>query len=334
MRHLGDAVILSGFVRALKRSNPHIEIDLLGLPEMEAVTALFCDFRNYIPINLPLFGHHKKNLKEVLLAFRAMLRVRHSKYDCCINLVGDTRENLIGAIAGAEHNIAPIWEPGHPFNKHIRTIRTHSLIDCGVVIPPELNSVYDSIGYFAVKLGLQPIEWTLESRPSQSTMSQSVVAIHPGASHPSKRWLPDKWKDVIRRLHADGRKVILLGSPSERRDLLETFDKEIRMFSLNAVTECLPLVLESMAKADILVGMDSFSAHAAQAVGLPVVVLHGPYNPTVMTPPCGASLSSGHLCAAFPCFNKPSCLGTEFEYICVRGIDAGDVMNAVNRRLK
>ena len=106
------------------------------------------------------------------------------------------------------------------------------------------------------------------------------------------------------------------------------------MFSLNVVTECLPLVLESMAKADILVGMDSFSAHAAQAVGLPVVVLRRPYNPTVMTPPCGASLSSGHLCAAFPCFNKPSCLGTEFEYICVRGIDAGDVMNAVNRRLK
>ena len=127
---------------------------------------------------------------------------------------------------------------------------------------------------------------------------------------------------------------MLLGSPSDRSNLLDTFNDEIRMFSLNVVTESLPLVLESMSKADILVGMDSFSAHAAHAIGIPVIVLHGPYNPAVMTPPCGASLSSGHLCTFFPCFNKPSCLGTDFEYICVRGIDAGDVVNAVNERLK
>ena len=334
MRHLGDAVILSGFVRALKRYNPDIEIDLLGRPEMEAVTASFCDFRKYIPINLPSFGHHKKQLKEMILAFRTMLQVRRCKYDYCINLVGDTRENLVGTISGAEHNIAPIWEHGHPFNKHIRSTWAHSLIDYGVVIPSELNNIYDSIGYFAVKLGLQPIKWTLDSKPSQLTMSQSLVAIHPGASQPSKRWLPDKWKDVIRRLQADGRKVMLLGSPSDRSNLLDTFNEEIITFSLNVVTESLPLVLESMSKADILVGMDSFSVHAAQAIGVPVVVLHGPYNPAVMTPPCGASLSSGHLCTAFPCFNKPSCLGTEFEYICVQGIDAGDVINAVNERLK
>ena len=138
---------------------------------------------------------------------------------------------------------------------------------------------------------------------------------------------------MIRRLHADGKKIILLGSPSERSGLFDAFNDEIKNFSLDVVTESLPIVLDSLSKSDILVGMDSFSVHAAHALGIPVIVLHGPFDPAVMTPPGGIPLSSGNMCKVFPCYNKPSCRGTEYEYICIRGIEVNAVVNAIETQL-
>ena len=333
MRHLGDAVITSEFINALNRYNPDIDIDVLGRPEMETVTASFCNFRKYISINLPIFGHHKKGIKELTSAFHQLLQVRRHRYSCCINLVGDIRENLIGKLVGAEDNIAPIWDNASLFRKHIRNTGAHWLLDYGVRIPSELSNMYDSLEFFSIQLGVQQLERIKDSMPAKSTNPVPVIAIHPGASQPSKRWLPEKWRAVIRRLHADGKKIILLGSPSERSGLFDAFNDEIKNFSLDVVTESLPIVLDSLSKSDILVGMDSFSVHAAHALGIPVIVLHGPFDPAVMTPPGGIPLSSGNMCKVFPCYNKPSCRGTEYEYICIRGIEVNAVVNAIETQL-
>lgn len=331
MRHLGDAVILAGFANALKRRYPDIDIDVLGRMEMREVTASFCTIRDYIPVNLPFFGHHKKGAKELKSAIGRLLSARRQSYDCCINLMGDIRENVIGKLIGTRRNIAPIWNHDNLFRRHIRVGGARWFVDYGIPIPSGLNNIYESIGYFATQLGLQQLEWP--EFPRSPKTSRPIIAIHPGASQPSKRWQPESWRRLVRRLHERGNAVVILGSPSERHGIFRTFSEEIHAFSMDVVTESLPRVLESMSRAEVLVGMDSFSVHAGHALGIPVVVLHGPFDPSVMTPPGGIALSSGHSCKFFPCYNKTSCRGAEFEYICVRGIEVNMVIKAIDAQM-
>lgn len=333
MRHLGDAVITAGFINALKKYNRDIEIDVLGRAELKEVTGLFCKFREYLPISFPIYGHHKKEISELRSALRQIELIRQRKYSYCINLVGDVRENLIGKLSGAECSIAPIWSKKNLFSHHIRAFESALFIDYGVAIPEDRHNIYSSIEYFCQYLGLDPIEWTTHPLSGRLSRRPYVAAIHPGASQKSKRWIPQKWQAVIHRLVASGVNVILLGSPAERDGLLKHFKDEIEEYGLNVITGSLPIALESLSQADVLVGMDSFSVHAAHALDVPTIVLHGPFNPAVMTPPDGTSLSAGHLCGQFPCHNKPSCIGTDKEYICVRGIEVDAVVKAVEDRL-
>jgi ADP-heptose:LPS heptosyltransferase len=157
----------------------------------------------------------------------------------------------------------------------------------------------------------------------------AVVGLHPGASHPSKQWTAGKWRELMRRLHAQGFQLKIYGSASEAGGLRHDFAAEIDAFAIEVITSGMAGFLESLITLDLLVCMDSFSSHAAHAVGLSTVVLHGPFDPVVMTPPSGIPLSAGSQCGMFPCYKGRSCANNKSQYICVQGIEVETVMRAV-----
>jgi ADP-heptose:LPS heptosyltransferase len=328
MRHLGDAVIVAGFVNALSERYRGIAVDVMGRRDLRGVTEAFCSIREYIPIELPVFGHHRKSLAEIRDALGKIGLLRNRKYDCCINLMGDLRENTIGHIVGARKNISPAWPEASPFRKHIRTARLFGLAGKGS-IPVNGAGYYASIESFARQLGLPALRWPKTTRSTRTQADVPVVGIHPGASQPSKQWPAENWRELIRRLDELGCKVRIYGSPSETDRLHHDFAAEIDTFEIEVVTAGIAGFLESLVTLDLLVCMDSFSSHAAHAVGLPTFVLHGPFDPSVMTPPSGTPLSAGNMCGIFPCYKGQSCANRKSEYICVRGIQVEAVLKAV-----
>ena len=334
MRHLGDAVIASGIMNALHSHNPTMTVDILGRRELRGVAASFGHFAEYIEADLPFFGHHRRNLGAMWSAFQAMRLVRRRKYDYCINVIGDFRENLIGKLAGAKWNVAPVWERGHIFKNKMTDTNASWLANRGIKIPSFNSNYYDSLEHFAHQLGLQGLEWRGESRSSEGPNVVRSIGLHPGASHASRRWPNDKWRLLARELNARGYKVKVLGSPFERDGLLATFREEIASGELEVSTEDMPGLLSSLSKVDLLVGMDSFSVHAAHALNIPTIVLNGSSDPSIMTPPGGAAVSAGHLCKQFPCYYDYPCVGTEGEYVCVRGIEVEAVLKAFDSTIK
>lgn len=81
MRHLGDAVVVAGFINALSEQCKNIEVDVVGRGELKGVTDAFCTVREYISIDLPMFGHHRRNAAAFLDAIRKILLLRNRKYD-------------------------------------------------------------------------------------------------------------------------------------------------------------------------------------------------------------------------------------------------------------
>lgn len=332
LRHLGDAVVVSGFVNAVVADHGQLSVDILGRGDLESVTRAFCNFRQYVPIDFPCFGHHRRDPAAIRDAVRKIIALRARHYDVCINLTGDLRENLISGMLCAKEVIAPVWPEDHPFRRHIRTLSVPRLTTQSVSIPSSARGYYASIEHFARHLGLGGLRWP--ARPAGSGKEGKVVALHPGASHASKKWPPEKWRELIHILAAEGFCMRLYGSRSEEADLRSEYGSEIADYGVALFTGTISEFLDSLSDVAILVGMDSFSAHAAYAFGIRSVVLHGPYDPSVMTPPSGIPLSAGRLCNMFPCYNGRNCKNTAAPYVCVRGIETQEVAATVNAVLQ
>lgn len=333
LRHLGDALISCAFIRTLQIQNPALAIDVMGRTQSKELVHSLCRIRNYIEVDFPVFGHHKRDTGALQRAVRATRQARRTAYDFCINLIGDLRESMIGRLSGAVWNIGPLWDSGHVFKKRMTDKCAGWFLNSGIRIPPHLFSYYDSLSFFAQSLGL-PAPFEIEfGHAGQCRLRETGpfrISLHPGASHPSRHWPKSKWKELIACLHQKGYEMQLLGSKQESSQLLDDFGNEVSRFGVQIVAEGFTDLLAALSRSDLLIGMDSLSAHAAFASSIRSVVLHGPSDPRIMTPPGGVPLSAGTLCSRFPCNYHYPCQGGDREYVCCREISVNSVLTAVD----
>jgi ADP-heptose:LPS heptosyltransferase len=113
-----------------------------------------------------------------------------------------------------------------------------------------------------------------------------ATIVHPGAKSPTRRWPPDRFAAVARRLAAAGHEVVVTGSAGERA-LAETVAAAAglprsRVLAGRTDTAALAALV---AGARLLVSGDTGIAHLATAYRTPSVVLFGPVPPRLWGPP-------------------------------------------------
>ncbi|GAA4960105.1 glycosyltransferase family 9 protein [Actinoplanes utahensis] len=113
---------------------------------------------------------------------------------------------------------------------------------------------------------------------------QGVTIIHPGAKSPARRWPPDRYAAVARRLRSAGHRVLITGSAAER-------DLAVRVAELAGLTADdvprtgLAELAALVAGARLVISGDTGIAHLATAYRTPSVVLFGPVSPARWGPP-------------------------------------------------
>lgn len=138
---------------------------------------------------------------------------------------------------------------------------------CGVTVQDDRTRLY-------------PSEFDCQYADSR-IVGDNWVAIHPGPSTwPGKEWDEIRFQQVVDGLKADGHMVVLVGAQPRDRTLKGDVD-------LRGRTSILQLAAV-LSRCRLLIGLDSFPMHAAQAVGTPVVGLFGVTLP-------GPILTSGSL---------------------------------------
>lgn len=114
---------------------------------------------------------------------------------------------------------------------------------------------------------------------------QMLVAIHPGARKPIRRWKPERYAQIASRLHEKyGTSVILLGGYREQHLLDEI---ESKMGFATTLKSCNLSLLEMAAifsECRLFIGNDSGPGHIAAAVGCPTLSLFGPNYPSICRP--------------------------------------------------
>jgi ADP-heptose:LPS heptosyltransferase len=163
-------------------------------------------------------------------------------------------------------------------------------------------------------------------------MRLALINPHAGDMLPQRRWMPERFAELIRRILAanDDTLVLVTGAPSER-EAAESLvarcasDRCISFAGHSAVTD-LPALY---ALAAVMVSGDSGPAHFAAASGLPTVVLFGPETPHLYRP-LGRAIPIYAGLACSPCVSaanhrKSAC----DDNVCMRMISSEQVFNAV-----
>jgi ADP-heptose:LPS heptosyltransferase len=160
-----------------------------------------------------------------------------------------------------------------------------------------------------------------------------LVLINPNASEmlPHRRWMQDRFADLIRRiLAAYGDVVVLItGAPDEReaaeRLAAQNAPRAASFAGYSSLTE-LPALYSH---ATLMVTNDSGPAHFSSAVGLPTIVLFGPETPKLYQP-LGNSRAIYAGLACSPCVTahnhrKTACT----DNVCMQAISVDEVYAAV-----
>jgi ADP-heptose:LPS heptosyltransferase len=158
------------------------------------------------------------------------------------------------------------------------------------------------------------------------------VAVHPGADAPARSWPAALWQQLVARLTAGGRTVVVTGTPAERAltaGVAAAASGPGRAIDLGGRTD--PAALAAVLRgADAVVVANTGPAHLAAAAGTPVVSLFAPVVPAARWAPYGVpSIVLGDQHAA--------CRGTRARecpvpgHPCLAGVAADDVLVALDQ---
>lgn len=120
------------------------------------------------------------------------------------------------------------------------------------------------------------------ARPDGPPLRPGSTVLHCGAKSEARRWPPDRFAALARRLAAEGHDVVVSGGPTERR-LAGHIAEEAGVAALTSLT--MLDLLRLVADARLVVSGDTGVAHVASAYATPSVVLFGPVSPVAWGPP-------------------------------------------------
>jgi ADP-heptose:LPS heptosyltransferase len=161
--------------------------------------------------------------------------------------------------------------------------------------------------------------------PPEQLPRGRFVAVHPGTDAPARAYPIALWREVVDRLVADGRRVVVTGTADE-----QPLGAQLHpALNLCGQTDLAGLAAV-LSRADALVVGNTGPAHVAAAVGTPVVSLFAPVVPALRWAPYGV-----------PCVvlgdQHAACRDTRVRecivdgHPCVSGVAPDEVVAAVDK---
>jgi ADP-heptose:LPS heptosyltransferase len=142
------------------------------------------------------------------------------------------------------------------------------------------------------RVGIRPVSILPELRIAPGTGSvwsggeAKRVALVPVSSVPAKRWAPEAFADTVRLMRRETEmELILAGGPGEE-DLLDELSSKLPGFPhRKTIFADLPDFARFLRDADLFIGNDNGPRHMASALGTPTVGYFNDIDPVYWTPP-------------------------------------------------
>jgi heptosyltransferase I len=155
-------------------------------------------------------------------------------------------------------------------------------------------------------------------------LDKHIAVVLPFTTRPQKHWFNDRWRELISELQGNDYDVVMLGGPADK-SAAESISHDLKGLH-NLVGETTLLTAAAIiAKASIVIGVDTGLTHMGHALQRPTISIFGstaPYlNPSN---PSGKVLYHKLWCS--PCRRRPQC---NHEFSCMQLITVPEVMATV-----
>ena len=312
LRSIGDTVLATPSLIALRRFLPDAQIDILLEDWVAPVLDGFDAVDNVLTVS--------KDAKDRLKIAR---KIRRNKYDLAFNLHGGTTATFLIRASGAPHRVGYSYYQYSFLYNHLLSSatdfwqqeKTHSaeqqLALLGFVGVPVEDKPKSRL--FVTEKALNSIENNLKSK-IQNPKSK-IALLHPVAAFDTKQWATENFALVAEFLHEKSFQIVAVATPKERK-VLENLKQMAKVPILIFDDLTLPEITALASRAKIFIGNDSGIAHIAAAVQTPSVVIFGSSNRTHWRPWTNAKHEIVYEklpcqpCAGYVCkeFDQPKCI--------------------------
>ncbi len=275
MKFIGDVVLTTPLIRTLRDTFPAAYLAYLGDAKSVSLLEHNPYLNEIIPFDFSPKGVFNRNTLFEQVRVAALLRKK--KFDLAIDLFCNPRSALLTFATGA-----PVRVGG---DLHLRgKLYTIRIRDDGTP-----KSAID-FHYQSLKAaGIQPLHYKTEIfltekenadargflKQQDIDVTKPVVAIHPGATWPSKLWLPERFAQLSDRIFAElHAQTVLTAGPDDLevvKKVRHAASKEARMLPVLSLRKLAAV----LSQCSVFVTNDCGPMHIAVAVGTSTVGIFG-----------------------------------------------------------
>lgn len=330
---IGDLLLATPALRALRESYPQARIDLLVTPDSAGLLNDWAVIDNVIVLDKYLFDYpqqmitHPQNLLRLTPLWRAL---RGGHYDAVLLFhhltlpFGRLKHQALMRATGAKWRVG--LDNGHGWFLNVR-VKDEGF---GAMHEAEYNmAVAQAAGATIRSKRLEiPLSEAERSKArdlvygedAPASVARPIIAMHPGSGGYStaRRWAPERFAQLADTLFHDvGGQLLLLGGPEEaelHQQIIGMLQSEMPARSL-AGQGSIRVAAAVLELVDLFVGNDSALMHLATAVGAPTVAIFGLTNHKAWGPYTGDA-TENHATVVrldlpcMPCFYRGHELGT------------------------
>jgi lipopolysaccharide heptosyltransferase II len=290
---IGDLVMLSPAIHALRSSYPDSEISILGQPASIAVYKQHPGITELIPfdrsrgdLNIPAFMQAVKTLRS--RRFDLGIVSHNSFGSALMTRLGGVRQRIGYSAEGRDFLLSRAVR-GSTEREHLISNKLRLIAALGIEVEDRREEVF--INEEAAKA------WIKDKLGPNFGRNRPIVTISLGSTVDHKQWTGSELNRLLNMLPVNGCDLVFVGTPKERALFEGVYSYNNTVVDLVGETtiEELTWVLD---RAALHIGPDSGPMHLAIGRGTPVIALFGGTDPARCGPFCAenARVIRSHRC--------------------------------------
>ena len=324
MNYMGDALLTTPALAALRRAHPGAQIDtvvgagaasqvLEGNPDLDSIIARTA----------------RGSWARCVQIYRLL---REGHYSDAIILPPLPAYAAAAFFAGTRNRIGQAGRGMNRFLTQLRPTQAVHMADAmldTMPIPPDARPVRRRLFVTVARDEMETAERLLVS--AGLDLSAPLLAVNVGATRPQKRWFAESFAAALDLL-GDVPCVLVGAGDHDAVVAAEVLSRVRTAAPVDLVGQTSVKELAAvLSRCDVLLSADSGPMHLATAVGTPTIALFGSTDPTATGPYDGVSRVLYKALPCAPCGNHPTCGG---RYDCLRAITPEEVALAVRTLLR
>ena len=279
LNHIGDTLLITASLKAIKKSYPHCLIDVVVRKGCEGILLNNPDINNIVAIAAP----ERKNRNFLLSCkeiFHIFKKLFFKRYDYSFDLTNSDRARIINILSFSKRKVVNSWHTN--IKKTFKRFFYTDFIEYAWGDKHQVLKDYNTIKSILELEDNVPnlcinTDFHTNILDTLKLKKNSYIVIHPTTRWKFKQWDIEKWKEITSYINILGLKVLFTCGPDKDeveyiKNILVDDKKNTSTLGQTSLIELAKLI----ENAQLFIGVDTAASHISAAVGTPSVILFGP----------------------------------------------------------